>query len=350
MPTYPTSLPGPSQPFPFAGRERRAASPGDGPIELRGRFREQIIDARGVLWRYSPAEMEVWRDWWKTDLIDGLMWFDVMLPGPGGWQQRMARFVSGSKREHKVGGIYEVSADLEINLSRLPPQPRPVLLMHLDGDLVDATGITTFAIPAGFSAPSYAAADDPAFGQMVVATSNAAVGTSSRSLSIGTRKFTIEGRCKFGAGDSGGIVLAKNHWPSEPSPSSLFKDDFSVGVSPTTVALTWTGGSAGRGAAFPAIVGETFTWSLSDDGVHCYTHINGVLVDTDDSCSLDSFTPPLTSGSITVLNKLQGFSGSGPDWISAPFDGQCDELRMWLDFALYGPEDYEPATVPFSYP
>lgn len=346
MASYPESLPGPVQPFPFAPRERRVASPMEGLTQLRGRSREQIVDARGVRWRYTPAEMEVFRNWWKSDLVDGLLWFDVMLPGFGGWQQRMARFVSGSRREHLAAGIYEVTADLEINGSRVPPRPRPVLLMHWDGDFVDSTGITTFA-PEG-SGYDFVAGE-PGFGQAVSAISNGrAAGSSSRDLAIGTKKFTIEGRSRFSPGQIGGFVLGKNYWSSYPG-EGVFRNDWAVSVDPDTVAISWSGQVIGTAATFPEIVGEWFTWSISDDNGSMFFHVNGELVGTVDAAARQLVTPPVTPGSsISVLNLLQGFSGTAPDWGGSFYQGKLDELRMWLDVALYGPEGYEPAAGPFS--
>lgn len=117
---YPASLPEPAA-FPFSPRERRVASPQPGLTELRARAREQIVDAKGARWIYTPEQMEVWRAWFKNTLRNGQCWFAVTLPGRGGWQTRVARYVSGTVREHKGAGCFEVSADLEINGSRAAP-------------------------------------------------------------------------------------------------------------------------------------------------------------------------------------------------------------------------------------
>lgn len=117
---YPPSLPGPSA-YPFAARERRVAPPVDGPLDLRARAREQLVDAKGVRWLYSPAEMAVWRDWYEATLLTGQRWFSVSLPGRGGWLMRSARYVSVATRQHRGAGLWEVSADLEVNASRAAP-------------------------------------------------------------------------------------------------------------------------------------------------------------------------------------------------------------------------------------
>lgn len=118
--SYPTALPAPAS-FPFVLRDRRAASQQPGQQQLRARSRERVIDAKGVRWVYTPAQMEVWRAWFEDTLLDGQRWFSVSLPGRGGWTQRVARYVNGTVRDHKGAGFFEVTADLEIS-PRLPPQ------------------------------------------------------------------------------------------------------------------------------------------------------------------------------------------------------------------------------------
>lgn len=345
MPTYPTALPAPAS-FPFAGRERRATSPQPGLPQLRGRAREQIVDVRGVRWVYSPAQMAVWVEWYADEIDDGDRWFEVSLPGVGGWVTRMARYVGPVERRHMGAGFFELTADLEINHGRRPPSPHPVLLMHWDGGFVDATGITTFTPEgAGYSFVT----GETGFGQAVSATSNGrAAGSSSRDLAIGTQKYTIEGRSKFAEGQLGGYLLGKNYWASQPAPG-LFKNDWALGVTPNTIALQWTDQVLAVAGNFTSIYGEWFTWSISDDNETAYFHVNGVLVDTAVSAALGDVPPPVTPGSsISVLNVLQGFSGDNPDWGNSFYQGQCDELRMHIGFALYGPDDYTPATAPFS--
>ena len=122
---YPAALPVPAG-YPFTPRERRAASPQPGLTQHRGRSREQIVDVKGVRWVYSPAQMHTWRAWFEDTLLDGQLWFAVSLPGDGGWQTRVARYVSGTVRDSEVAGFFTVTADLEVNGSRVAPQdPAP---------------------------------------------------------------------------------------------------------------------------------------------------------------------------------------------------------------------------------
>lgn len=118
---YPAALPAPAG-YPFMPRERRAASPQPGPTQLRGRSREQIVDVKGVRWVYSPAQMAAWRAWFEDTLQNGQLWFAVSLPGDGGWRTRVARYVGGTVRDSEGAGFFTVTADLEINGSRVPPQ------------------------------------------------------------------------------------------------------------------------------------------------------------------------------------------------------------------------------------
>jgi hypothetical protein len=117
---YPPALPVPAG-YPFVPRERRAVSPQPGLTQHRTRAREQIVDVKGVRWVYSPAQMAAWRAWYEDTLLNGQLWFAVSLPGDGGWRTRVARYVSGTVRDSEGAGFFTVTADLEVNGSRVPP-------------------------------------------------------------------------------------------------------------------------------------------------------------------------------------------------------------------------------------
>ena len=347
---YPSSLPPPAG-YPFAPRERRAVPQGAGNEETRARARDAIVDAQTVRWRYSPEEMAIWREWFQDTLLEGQLWFSATLPGRGGWATRVARYIGEQLQlTHLGAGCWEVSCRLELRgLSAQPYiRPMPVLLMHFDDDFVDATEVSTFA-PAGTY--SFTDAELSAFGRSVVGISiGRAVATSSRDLAIGTQRFTIEGRSRFATDEGGGVVVAKNYWDSQPDPG-VYKDDFDVTVGPGGFSIGWTGQALERGVIFAEIRDQEFTWSISDDGEHCYMHLNGELVGTEDACALDAVPPPTTAGSsISVLNKLQGFAGESPNWSANFYVGRLDELRMFIGTALYGAEDYTPSVEPFTYP
>lgn len=161
--TYPAALPAPQAPFPFVLRDRRAASPQPGMQQLRTRARAQVIDAKGVRWFYTPAQMDTWRDWFENTLLLGQQWFAVSLPGRGGWQQRVARYVDGTVRDHKGAGFFVVTADLEISGSRVAPQesvPAPHICWETDPG---AFGVTFPSHTTCFSTPEEAVAADMEF-------------------------------------------------------------------------------------------------------------------------------------------------------------------------------------------
>jgi hypothetical protein len=230
------------------------------------------------------------------------------------------------------------------------PLVQPVLHMHFDGDAIDETGITTFGLAGVYTFP-----DNGDFNEAVHATNNARwAGTSTQDLAIGTRKWTIEGRSMFTGAELGGVVIAKNYYATEPAPG-VFEDDWAVGVSPTALTLTWTGAVEEYSASFAATLDEEFSWAITDDGINCRFYKDGVLIQTEPSVSLDGVPPPVNAGSrISVLNKLQGFSGGAPDWSNTFYRGQLDELRVFIgdttDYALYRESSYEVATGPFPYP
>jgi len=222
--------------------------------------------------------------------------------------------------------------------------PQPQLLLHFDGDLLDAVNNVTFDGSTGFSTSAVSG-----FGQMATASGAAQIhGTSVSSLAIGTQAFTIEGRSVFSGAQTGGTVLAKNYWAAPPG-GTLFKDDFSVVVTPTQISMGWTGQLGDFNASISTTGGVPFTWAISDDGTAMRFYLNGTLIETRTSVAAASPPPPVTSGSgLTLLAKLQGFAGEAPNWTSG-YNGALDELVMWVGVARYTGSSYTVRATPYAY-
>lgn len=226
-----------------------------------------------------------------------------------------------------------------------PAIPDPVLLMHFDGDFVDAMGITTFT-----SNVSTFEAGSSGFGQRAAVTGGTAhiFGVSTQELSVGTRNYTFEGRCSFASGQAGGVVLSKNYWSSEPAPG-VFKHDFTVSVTPTKLTMFWESNGATYEANLSTVDDVEFHWAITDDGTTMRFYQDGALIGTQASAALGTPTPPVTVGSgLTVLGQLQGFSGPSPSW-STSFVGRLDELVMWLDYAKHTGASYTVPTAPYTF-
>jgi len=135
---YPSTLPPPSG-YPIARREGRALPQGAGNEAPRARMRDAIVDADTVRWRYTPAEMAVWREWFHDTLLDGQLWFAATLPGRGGWLPRVARYIGEQLQlTHLGAGIWEVSCRLELRgLSVAPATPDVVPFAWSDEDLTN---------------------------------------------------------------------------------------------------------------------------------------------------------------------------------------------------------------------
>jgi hypothetical protein len=110
---YPAGLPR-MQLWPTVARERRAVSGGEGIKDApRARSRDRIADI-DAQWFYKPAHMAVWSPWYENTLLNGTRWFAINAPGPGGWQQRVCRYRTGTvRREALPGGHWRVTAQLE---------------------------------------------------------------------------------------------------------------------------------------------------------------------------------------------------------------------------------------------
>ncbi|MDP3425501.1 MAG: hypothetical protein Q8S32_17305 [Burkholderiaceae bacterium] len=72
-------------------------------------------DALEVAWKFTDAQMAVFREWWRTTASFGAAWFDVELPlGNGGVQACEARFVGRWKSQLKPGMCWDVTGKVEV--------------------------------------------------------------------------------------------------------------------------------------------------------------------------------------------------------------------------------------------
>jgi hypothetical protein len=220
------------------------------------------------------------------------------------------------------------------------------LLLHFDSSQLDEVSQEVFT--GGW--PTYAAG---VFGNAARSTSEfagAIAGAWSEALSIGTQPFTIEFRARFN-GDTGGILIAKNYWASEPS-GSAFALDWQVSVGPEFIDLSWSElGVAGSPDSVNVVIPDSTAWrafAITDDGTNLRFYVNGARVYEGGSVQLSGKIPAVSNGRVSLYNALQGFSGPSPNWGSTIFSGSVDELRLTLGEALYTGASYTLATQPFS--
>ena len=231
------------------------------------------------------------------------------------------------------------------------PAPPPSLLLHFDGNFTDQTGNTTFTIGqtigSGFftqvsAVPTFTPSTPISFGQLAVVTANSgAPGASTVDMSIFNKPFTFEGVCRFETGETGGLLLTKNYFPSEPV---LYNSDFILEVGPSKIGLSW--GLDSLDVTFPSIIGQSFSWAVTDDMSVFRIFVNGELLFSHASVQLSTVPPIATAAQLTLFNALDGFSGSTPRWGPAWFRGRVDELRAFMGHALYD-SPYTPSTAPF---
>lgn len=116
---YPTTLPGPL-PGSFEPRPRRGASTIDGPLQQRARQRDAAGMTSQYTYVYTPHQMAIWREWYRTTLLDGRRWFAHALPGRGGMVPRVVKYQQ--VQQQLLGmGIYRVTASFEQRGAALLP-------------------------------------------------------------------------------------------------------------------------------------------------------------------------------------------------------------------------------------
>lgn len=227
-----------------------------------------------------------------------------------------------------------------------PAPPTNSLLLHFDWSQLDEVSQEVFT----GGSPTYAGG---VFETGVWSSSEfagAVAGAWSEALSIGTQPFTIEFRARFDGG-TGGILIAKNYWASEPS-GSAFALDWQVSVGPTFIDLSWSElGGAGSPESVNVAIASSGAWrafAITDDGVNLRFYVNGARVYEGGSVQLSGTIPGVSGARVSLYNALQGFSGPYPDWGDTVFSGWVDELRLTLGEALYTGASYTLATQPFS--
>lgn len=231
-----------------------------------------------------------------------------------------------------------------------PPSPPSLtrLLLHFDSSQLDEVSQEVFT----GGSPTYAAGVFGNAARPTAEIAGAVAGAWSEALSIGTQPFTIEFRARFYE-DTGGILIAKNYWASEPS-GSAFALDWQVSVGPTFIGLSWSElGGAGSPESVNVAIASTGAWrafAITDDGVNLRFYVNGARVYEGGSVQLSGTIPGVSGARVSLYNALQGFSGSYPNWGGpmSMFSGQVDELRLTLGEALYTGASYTLATQPFS--
>lgn len=222
------------------------------------------------------------------------------------------------------------------------------LLLHFDSSQLDEVSQEVFTGGSPFyhiSAFGFGNAARP-----TAEIAGAVAGAWSEALSIGTQPFTIEFRAYFNE-DTGGILIAKNYWASEPS-GSAFALDWQVSVGPEFIKLSWSelGGSGSPEEVHVPIAsyGAWRAFAITDDGTNLRFYVGGTRVYEGGSVQLSGVIPAVSNGRVTLYNALQGFSGPSPNWGSTIFSGSVDELRLTLGEALYTGATYTVATSPFT--
>lgn len=116
---YPDTLPGPSS-GEVRVAERRHVSDVAGLQQVRP-FQFDYLATQSVDWLFTPAQMEIFYNWWNVTLAKGGYWFAATWPLPLGWVQASRRFIAPPRFEHVPGGNWRVSATTQIKgLGGLP--------------------------------------------------------------------------------------------------------------------------------------------------------------------------------------------------------------------------------------
>ena len=129
---YPSSLPDPSVSI-VTPAERRSLSdlPG-GPRQVRSLQRDYLATQR-VEWSALTAdEAAILHAWWTDTLTHGGAWFASTWPCPQGWVSIVRRFMGAPQWTHLPGGIWRVSAEVQVRGRGMFPDDNVLLTVDLD--------------------------------------------------------------------------------------------------------------------------------------------------------------------------------------------------------------------------
>lgn len=115
MADYPSTLPAPLASS-YSGEAANAVVRTDfdsGPARQRQRF-TATPHQLNVSWRFSLAQMPVFRAFFKSDLNQGTDWFNMSLDIGDGFNNYVVRFTEPFKYSRNQNKFWDVSARLEV--------------------------------------------------------------------------------------------------------------------------------------------------------------------------------------------------------------------------------------------
>ena len=118
---FPTTLPTPSVSSVTPAERRLLSDLTGGPQQARGLQRDYLATQR-VEWALLTAdEADAFNGWWRVTLTSGGAWFASTWPAPQGWVSIVRRFVGAPQWTHLPGGMWHVSASVQVRGRGMPP-------------------------------------------------------------------------------------------------------------------------------------------------------------------------------------------------------------------------------------
>lgn len=266
-----------------------------------------------LTWTLTAEQSAAFRDWWRTDLIEGGAWFEApeTWPTPEGLVVKLRRFVGAPSWGYMGVGVWQVACDCEVrggspNVEEPPPTDAyfddVVLLLHADGT---NNGIIFLDSGPVGRTPSIiqnvvTSTTEQRFGQSSIS-SNQATGSEQSVLRYASSMvfarqppYTIEFWIRLKALPTGGA-----NFLCAFDPSAYFSIS-TAGVMAYNDAGTLNYGSLTPGVwYFVAMVFENFDIG----GMRGY--LNGVLIDSVQTTSLEVSARAFSITSIPGRDDLQ---------------------------------------------
>lgn len=164
---YPSALPAPQRAT-VAPVDRRALGTSDKPREARALARDRLARVTVTFPPMRAEAFAAFRAWWRDDLVLGSKWFVADWPNMQGAATKVYRFTAPPRWSFVPGGLWSITAELEIRGEGMDPvrAPAALFLAHFDASTFEE--VTESNIPG---APASYVTAPGGFGSEAVFTS-----------------------------------------------------------------------------------------------------------------------------------------------------------------------------------
>lgn len=120
IPQYPSSLPGVAG-FQMTPTPQVVSTDIDRSARATHRYTQLPGAVANLTWKFDGTDYRVFKDWWRTELLDGHRWFLISLPSANGIVPTIVRFLQHRETQNSGYKYWIVTATVEILERKIKP-------------------------------------------------------------------------------------------------------------------------------------------------------------------------------------------------------------------------------------